>query len=252
MHTKARLVLAAVAAAALIGAFLAVRPSVGPSTDTAVAAEPVGAATDPGVLAPYLRFTGTGTVDVKPDIASITATTQATADTSAAALDQASKRMEKVIAKMKELGIAEDDLRTEAASTYQDYDSKRWTAQQTLTVTVRDIDRAGELLTAANAAGAQNVYGPGFSVEDQTGAYRESIGKAIDDARAKADAAAAAMGVRVTGIVSVDETGGSGPIVMARAEAAMDSAAGGAPVPVEQGTQQVMSTVTVVFTYAAA
>lgn len=251
MHTRARLVLAAIAAAALVGAFLAVRPSVGPSPGTAVAAEPVGAATDPGLLVPYLRFTGTGTVEVKPDIASISATTQATADTSAEALDAASKRMEKVIATMKELGIAEDDLRTESASTYQDYDSKRWTAQQTLVVTVREIDRAGELLTAANAAGAQNVYGPGFSVEDQTGAYRESIDKAISDARAKADAAAAAMGVKVTGIVSVDETGSSGPIMMARAEVAADSAAG-APVPVEQGTQQVMSTVTVVFTYAAA
>lgn len=249
MHAKSRLPLIALAGAALIGAFLAVRPSVGPSPQPAVAAE-VGAAADPGALAPFLRFSGTGTVTVKPDIASISASAQATADSSAKALEDASARMERVIAKMKELGIAEDDLRTDQASTYQDYESKRWTAQQSLTITVREIDRAGEILTAANAAGAQNVNGPGFSVEDQSAAYREAIGRAMADARAKAEAAAAQMGVRVLGVVSVDETGGSQPPIMYD-RAAAESAAGdgGGAVPIQQGTLDVVMSLVVVFQY---
>ena len=144
-------------------------------------------------------------------------------------------------------GIAPDDLRTDQASTYQDYDSKKWTAQQSLTITVRQIDRAGEILTAANAAGAENVSGPGFGVEDQSAAYRDAIGRAMADARAKADAAAAMMGVRVTGIVSVDETGGEQPMVYA-ARAATEDSAGGA-VPTELGTQDITSTLTVTFQY---
>lgn len=246
MH-KNRLPLIALAGAALIGAFLAVRPSVGPAPQVAAAAEPITAAADPGALAPFLRFSGTGVVTVKPDIASISATAQATSETSAQALAESSTKMEKVIAKMKELGIAPDDLRTDQASTYQDYDSKKWTAQQSLTITVRQIDRAGEILTAANAAGAENVSGPGFGVEDQSAAYRDAIGRAMADARAKADAAAAMMGVRVTGIVSVDETGGEQPMVYA-ARAATEDSAGGA-VPTELGTQDITSTLTVTFQY---
>ena len=144
---------------------------------------------------PFLRFAGTDSVKVKPDQAEVQVTATATEKTSAAALDEASRKLESVLGRMRQLGIADEDLTTDPAYTYQDYESKDWVANVTLRVTVRDTARAGDILTEANAAGADSVSGPYFSVENEDAAYAEALKKAIDDARAKADAAAAQMGV---------------------------------------------------------
>ena len=113
--------------------------------------------------------------------------------------------MTKVQARLKELGVAEADMTTNNSSTYQDYDSKKWRAELSLNVKVRKIDDAGKLLTAANEAGADGVGGPSFSVDDTRAAYASALRQAIEDARAKAEAAAAQMGVKVGGVVSVDD-----------------------------------------------
>ena len=144
-------------------------------------------------------------------------------------------------------------MTTNSSSTYQEYDSKKWRAELSLNVKVRKIDDAGKLLTAANEAGADGVGGPSFSVDDSRAAYASALRQAIEDARAKAEAAAAQMGVKVGGVVSVDDQGGAGPAPMFAAEAQKASADSGAasPVPVSPGTQEIGATVTVVFTYTA-
>ena len=99
-------------------------------------------------------------------------------------------------------------MTTSNSSTYQEYDSKKWRAELSLNVKVRKIDDAGKLLTAANEAGADGVGGPSFSVDDTRAAYASALRQAIEDARAKAEAAAAQMGVKVGGVVSVDDQAG--------------------------------------------
>ena len=99
MRSTYRLPLAVLAGAALIAAALALKPS--SSTPGAPApAQAAPTATDPGALVPYLRFTGNGTVTVKPDTAEIYVSTVATAATSRAALDAASRKMAKVQARL--------------------------------------------------------------------------------------------------------------------------------------------------------
>lgn len=253
MRPTHRLPLAVLGGAALIAGVLALKPA----SDTPGAPPPAQAApaaTDTGALVPYLRFSGFGSVTVKPDTASIYVSTVATAGTSADALDAASKKMTKVQTRLKELGVAAEDLATSNSSTYQDFDTKKWRAELSLSVKVRDIDQAGTLLSEANAAGADGVSGPSFSVEDTRAAYATAVRKAIEDARSKAEAAAAQMGVKVGGVVSVDDSsGGVSPPIFAQAgaEAAKASADASAPVPIEPGTQEVGATVTVVFTYSA-
>jgi hypothetical protein len=177
----------------------------------------------------------------------------ATATSSAAALDAASKKMTKVQAKLKQLGVAQADLTTSSSSTYQDFDSKKWRAELSLNVKVRKIDDAGKLLTAANAAGADGVGGPSFSVDDSRAAYASALRQAIEDARAKAEAAAAQIGVKVGGVVSVDDQSGGMPQPMFAADAAKASGSAGAstPVPISPGTQEIGANVTVVFSYTA-
>jgi uncharacterized protein YggE len=122
-------------------------------------------------------------------------------------------------------------------------------ADQSLTVTVRDLSRTGRLLADGAAAGAQSDYGVDFSIGNRHHAYDEALRAAIADARSKADAAAAAAGLHVSGVVSVDESQGEPFYADRAAYSRLDATA--AAVPVKRGTQQVSAQVTVVFAYSA-
>jgi uncharacterized protein YggE len=161
--------------------------------------------------------------------------------------------MEKVQARLAGLGVTKDQMTTNGANTYQDYDSKRWRAELSLSVKVPKVDQAGKLIAEANAAGAAGVSGPSFSVDDTRAAYAAALRQAIEDARAKAEAAAAQMGVKVGGVVSVDDQAGGiqPPMYGFAAEKASADRAAVAPVPIEPGTQDVAANVTVVFTYGS-
>jgi len=244
---RSRIPLAILGGAVLVATALAVRPGAGVPVPQLAQAS-AAAATDPGALTPFFRFTGSGTVTVKPDRAQIGVGVDGAGKTSPAALQAAGTRIARVARRMKELGVADSDLQTSGASTYQDADTKVWHAQVSLTVNVKDVAKAGALLSAANAAGAGNVWGPSFSVADSHAAYAQALGIALDDARAKADTAAAQLGVHVTGIVSVDESPSGDlrvPVPLAK-DAATSS---GAALPIETGTQDVAASVTVVFSY---
>jgi uncharacterized protein YggE len=254
MSRSSRIPLAIIGGAVLIAAVIALRPDGGSNAGvTPGVAQAATASTDPGALVPFLRFSGTGTVTVKPDTAVIQVGVSTTGKTSQAALDKASTQLKAVESRLRSLGVADADIATSGNWTYQDYQTKDFHAELSLTVKVRKLEDAGKLLAAASAAGAANVSGPMYSVEDTHAAYATALRAAIEDARGKAEAAAAQMGVRVTGVVSVDDQSGGGPIFPYAAKDAAASVAGGTaepvPVPVNPGTQDVGATVTVVFSY---
>lgn len=203
-----------------------------------------------GVLAPYLRFTGSGKVTMRPDRGTITFQTHGTGTTLVLAQNQASAAMRAVLRRLEADGVGRADLETSGVSGGPRPRQGDYAADQSLTVTVRDLARTGRLLADGTAAGAQSVYGVDFSIAEQRHAYDQAVAAAVSDARAKAAAAAAVAGLHVTGVVSVDETQ-SEPVFYG-----LDRASAGgvvhsaAPVPVQRGTQQVSAQITVVFSYA--
>jgi uncharacterized protein YggE len=244
----APLLAAVLGGALVILALVALRGTGAP--DPAQAASGTSSRSD--MLAPYLRFTGEGSVTARPDTADLSLTVNADAGTSQAALAGTSGRMAAVIAAMRADGIASDDLQTGGVSSWQDYESPhRWHASNTLTVTLHDPSKAGTVLSDASHAGADEVSGPSFSLSDQHAATRQALRLAIADARAKADAAAAAIGVHVTGVVSVSDQAQVQPEPWGMSAAAAPGAARGPAVPVQTGTQTVTSDVVVVFSYGA-
>jgi uncharacterized protein YggE len=76
-------------------------------------------ATTPDQLTPYLRFSGTGTVRVKPDTATISFSTNGEDSSKAAAVNEASAAMRHVIAAMTQGGVSHADLQT-SMSVYKD------------------------------------------------------------------------------------------------------------------------------------
>jgi uncharacterized protein YggE len=75
----------------------------------------------------------------------------------------------------------------------------------TLTVQVQDINRVAPLLDAAVQAGASAVQGLSFGLRDDTPQRRQALEAAIADARPRAEAAARAAGLTVTGVRAVVE-----------------------------------------------
>jgi uncharacterized protein YggE len=239
--------LTACALALGLAAFTALRPS-----DSNGALPAAQAATGGTADQHTLTFSGTGSVDLHPDTASIALTAVSDDSSSQAALAATSQKMRAVIAALKGLtavSIADDDLQTGDISSYQDWESPRtWHASQTLTVTLHDVSQAGAVISAGNQAGADQVSGPSFSVKDQKEAYRTALRAALADARQKADVIAQAMGGSVAGVLSVSEDNQGSPqpmYAMGKAAGAADSSTP----PIQQGTLNVSAGVTVVFAY---
>jgi uncharacterized protein YggE len=242
------IVLTACALALGLAAFTALRPS---GSDGALPA--AQAATGATADAHTLTFSGTGSVDLHPDTATISFTAVSDDSSSEAALASTSQKMNAVIAALKALttvSIADNDLQTGDISSYQDWQSPRaWHASQTLTVTLHDVSQAGAVITAGNHAGADQVSGPSFSVKDQKDAYNTALRAALADARQKADVVAQAMGGTVAGVLSVSEDNQGSPMPMYAMAKASAGAADSSTPPIQQGTLNVSAGVTVVFSY---
>lgn len=196
-----------------------------------------------GTTAPStVTTTGHGVVTVVPDTAQVTAGVHSDAATAAAALAQSSALMEKVIAALKAAGG--DELQTQQVSlsprTNESGDVVGYSADDSVSANAK-IGDAGALVDAAVGAGANTVDGPTLSVSDRDALYRKALAKALDDARAKAQALANAGGFGVGAVSSVTEQAADvpGPV--------FDAVAAKASTPVEPGTQDVSADVSVTF-----
>lgn len=207
-------------------------------------------AASPSVEQRLLTFTGSGSAQIAPDSASISAGVSATGRSADAAQDAASRRMRALVAHMKRAGVDATDLQTTDATVSEDWERKgRFVANQSLSIRVDDPSRAGALLGEATQGGADTVSGPAFRLEDQRAGYDEALRAAIADARAKADAAAAHMDAEVRAVHSIGEAGGGGDVPMYAATTGAAERDAATEVPTEQGTQTVAITVQVSFTY---
>ncbi len=200
-------------------------------------------------LAPYLRFTGTGTVRVNPDTAGISFTTSGTGGSKSEAVAGAGDGMRRVIAAMEHHGVRRADLQT-SSDVYDDTSRGVWVASESLQVTVHDTHAAATLVSQGLAAGADSASGPQYSLSDHSTGYDAALGAAVADARAHADAAAALIGAHVTGVISVEDASTAQPVPIYGTAA--DSLNAVPAMPERQGKQDVTVSVSVTFGYAAA
>ncbi len=185
-----------------------------------------------------ISVNGVGRVKAEPDVADISLGVTKQGEDAQAASAAAATAMDAVIKALLEAGIADEDIQTSSLSLNPIYNwdnnpptIEGWEASNQVNVTVRDITAVGDVVDTATAAGATNVNGITFRVEDPTAAEAEARSAAVADAKAKADQLAADAGVTITGIITISESGGQAPQplylsrdTMAVAEAAGDMA----------------------------
>ncbi len=117
---------------------------------------------------------------------------------------------------------------------------------QNLSVKIRDLNKAGDVLAGIVQKGANNVYGPTFTLDDPKAPQNEARAKAIAEARQKAEAMAKAGGFRLGKLVSIQE--GYAPYPILAAERTSSVAGGGAAPPeIQPGSQEVIVSVSLVY-----
>ncbi len=218
-------------------AALAVRPG------AAVGAPPVVG--DPPLHT--ITVSATGAVTLIPDVARVSVGVTVTKPTVKAARNAAGAAMNAIIDSLKALGIDEKDIKTTGIDLNPQYDNSGrkivgYQMSERLQITVRDLDKAGDVVDTATAKGATNVDGMWFEVSDPAKAMDQARAAAITQARTSAAAMAAAAGVSLGDVVSISESSASYPTPYPMAGAARDSAT-----QVQPGTQDVQATVTVIF-----
>jgi uncharacterized protein len=190
-----------------------------------------------------ITVTGDGTVNTVPDRAEFSFGVHTQSATAGAALGANSALMTKVIAAIEGAGVDKGDVQTSqvSLSPQTSADGTRVTgyaADNTVTVTVKELASAGAVVDAAVGAGANNVSGPELSSSDQTKLYLAALKLAMADAKAKAQAIASSGNVSLGKVKTVVEGGGTTPLPGAEAAKAT---------PISPGTTQIEATVTVTY-----
>jgi uncharacterized protein YggE len=149
-----------------------------------------------------INVTGTAQVILAPDIAYISIGVHSEAKTAKEAVAANNDASQKVIAAIQAQGVEAKDIQTSNFSVYQNQKysptgedlGTMFMADNTVYVTMRDLPKIGGILDAAIAAGANNIYGITFDVQDKEKALASGRDQAIADAKAQAEQLAAATG----------------------------------------------------------
>jgi len=201
-----------------------------------------------------ITVTGEGEASAPPDVAYVTVGVQIQDATAAAAVAENSRRLTAVLDAMRARGLSSRDLQTSGLSVSPQLDREQqitgYQATNSVTITVNDVNQAGDLLDAALAAGANRVGGLHFGIRDTAALHEQALADAANVARSRAEALAGSLGLRIVGVQSVTENTATTP--QPRAAVAFSGAAAPAPAPpppVESGELRVSVQVRVAFLF---
>ena len=196
MKTKYLILVAVVMLALLVGAC-------GPATVNQAAPPPMRT----------LSVAGTGDANLEPDIAYIYIGVHTEKLTAAEAVAENTTQTETVIQAIKDFGIDAKDIRTMNFSIWpmDKYDpqsgiatgEKTYAVDNTVYVTVRELDTLGDLLDTVIQAGANTVNNIQFDVADKDEALKAARADAVKDAQAKAQELAEASGLALGEIQTI-------------------------------------------------
>ncbi len=213
-----------------------------------------------------LTLSAEGRSNRTPDLAVFSAGVTSQGKTASEALSANSADMNKVIAALKRAGIADRDIQTSNLSLNPIYQPQRqlpdgtvepaqpkiigYQVYNTVNVRQRNLAQFGRVLDTLVAAGANQINGPSFQMDDPDAATDEARIQAMKKARARANLYASAAGLKVLRILAISESGGympQPPVMYARAAMAdgMEKST-----PVAAGEVSLTSTVTVLFELA--
>ncbi len=211
--------------------------------------------TQPDTQLRTITVTGTGMITLTPDIAYVYIGVRTQDASAAAAMTKNNTLAQAVIEAIKDFGVADKDIQTTNFSIYPQpiYDDNynqigvTYLVDNTVYVTVRDLEKLGELLDASLQAGANTINSISFDVADKTKVLSQARLEAVNNARAQADELATASGVHVGDVQTISYYD-STPTPKYYEVRSADMANAAPSVPIEAGSMQVTTIVTIVYT----
>jgi len=196
-----------------------------------------------------MNVNGTGKAYLTPDIAYINIGVQTEKKDASEAVASNNTQVQKVTTALKAAGVDEKDIQTTNFSIYPQpkFDDKgqptgeiTYVVQNTVSVTVRDIAKIGDILDSAVKAGANNIYGIQFDVSDKNEALTLAREQAVKNAEKAANDLAKASGVTLGAVQTISSYGGGPPVYLSEGKGGGMAVAVAASVPVSSG-QMVLS-----------
>ncbi len=201
-----------------------------------------------------LNVTGLGQVDLSPDIAYIYIGVHTEGASASEAVTANNEQTQTLISALKKSGVDAKDIRTTNfgiwPSTQYAPDGKPlgtvYMVDNTVYVTVRELDGLGDLLDSAIKAGANSINSVQFDVADKTEAMKDARAKAVKNASEQAAELAEAAGVELGNIVSVSYFD-SQPYPYADGKGGGGGMAVEAAVPIQPGQLTISANVSVTY-----
>lgn len=159
-----------------------------------------------------LSVSATGEAETRPDEARFQAGVNNWAASARAASEANAEDIRAVVTALKSAGVADKDIQTRSVSVQRiDYGERRgqYQASNVVGVTVRDIDKTGDIVTAVTEAGANIVSGPDLRMSDPEAAANSAYGAAYKAARSRAEAYADAAGMEIARVLTIRDMGGA-------------------------------------------
>lgn len=206
-----------------------------------------------------ITVVGEGKVRIQPDVARANFGVEVVQSSVREALDENSRTMDEVLAALEEQGIRERDIQTTGFSIYAERfgpqgplpeDQVNYRVSNNVMVVIRDLESVGAVVDAAVEAGANNIYGIEFRVDDPSSLESEARQGAVEDAAAKAEELAELTGVTVGNVISISEVISSGGYYASNFAQSLGLGGGGGATPISPGELELVMQLQV--TYAMA
>ena len=190
----------------------------------------------------WIAVVATGEASVEPDMAVVSLTVSAKGRELGPTRDDVNQRTSAVLARLRELGVADADLQAPDVGIHPEYDYRKtgqkligYLVTRSVTARVRELDTLGAVLDGVVAAGANEVHGAQMTASDPSAAEHEALRVAVEAAGAKAAAIAEAAGVQLGGVARVEEDPDGGHVPMPRMRMTAMAEAGGIETEVAAG-----------------
>jgi uncharacterized protein YggE len=167
-----------------------------------------------------ITVVGEGVVNIEPNVARTNIGVEVLRPSVEEAAAENAAIVDRLLATLTELGIAGKDIQTSGYNVFAERygasgpvsdEEVQYRVSNNVTVIIRDLDKVGEVLDASIKAGANNIYGVEFLLDDATAVRSEARKLAVENARATAEELAALNGVTVGKVLAISEVvGGAG------------------------------------------
>ncbi|MCX7708797.1 MAG: SIMPL domain-containing protein [Clostridia bacterium] len=200
-----------------------------------------------------LKVEGKGSIQAQPNMAIIVLGVITENRQLTQAQEENTSTVTAVLRTLREMGVPSEDIQTQSYTITPQYDFvegkqvfRGYRVEHSLEITMREINKIGEVIDAAVQSGANQISSIRFSVSDPSGYYQRALNAAVEDALMKARTLGSKLNVAVSQIpVQIVEVGfESGPPIIPMVYQTAAPAT-----PIQSGQIEIIARIEAVFAY---